>query len=158
VRIIGFDPGSIKTGFGVIDVLGPQKLIHVSHGTIFLGNKNNLEIRLKELADASLLILKKYQPKYAAIEDVFFSKSARSALVLGQARGVLIASLAMQNLLAQSISPTSVKSLVAGHGRAQKFQIKKMVALHLNISEPEQEDAADALGVAVALGFKLLTK
>jgi|SRR5579871_97432 len=147
--ILGLDPGSLRTGFGVLKRMGTD-IIHLDHGTIVLSGKKMISDRLRELAlDVSHLVAT-YKPHHAVVEDVFFFKNPHSALVLGQARGAILAVLGLNQIMVQTLSPTKVKSLVSGHGRAQKFQLARMVALELDIQEPTSEDASDALALALA--------
>lgn len=149
--ILGIDPGSIKTGFGILELRHDGRIIHVSHGTIVLDPKMPISERIQHLAQDLTQIVKKYQPHRAAVEDVFFCENARSALVLGQARGAILAILGIHGINIKALSPTAVKAMVVGHGRAQKYQVAQMVALELNIAIPTSSDAADALGIALAL-------
>lgn len=153
--ILGIDPGTLRTGFGVVERIGAQDLSHVAHGTIVLDAKKNISERLQDLALDLSQVIQKYRPTCAVVEDVFLYKNARSALVLGQARGAVIAVLGLHRVSMNTLSPTSVKSLITGRGRAQKFQVAHMVALNLNIAVPASIDASDALALALALGHKI---
>ncbi len=156
--ILGIDPGSLKTGFGLISQDSLGKISHLAHGTIVLDSKKKLSERIADLAQDLCVLLDKYQPDYAVVEDVFFCKNARSALILGQARGAALAVLGLRNIPVEALSPTEVKSLVAGRGRALKFQLAHIVALQLGIVVPKSEDASDALALAIArsiVGFKI---
>lgn len=155
--ILGIDPGSLKTGFGLINYCR-GRFVHVAHGTIVLNGKKNITERLKDLAHDLETILTKYKPTQAAIEDVFLFNNPRAALVLGQARGAALAMLGMHGVTVSSLSPTRVKSLVAGRGRADKFQIANLVALELNIAIPQSQDASDALALALAHGYLLASQ
>jgi len=148
--ILGIDPGSLRCGFGIIKKENSGQIFHVSHGTIMLDAKRAVNARLQDLAQDLNTLINKYKPTCAVVEDVFVYKNPRSALVLGQARGVCMAVLGLHNISLSSLAPTAVKSLVAGHGRAQKFQVAHMVALQLNIQVPKSPDASDALALAYA--------
>jgi crossover junction endodeoxyribonuclease RuvC len=148
--ILGIDPGSLKTGFGVISQDCSGAVSHVAHGTIVLDSKKKLSERIADLAQDLCEVLDKYRPDYAVVEDVFFCKNARSALVLGQARGAALAILGLKKIPVEAISPTQVKSLVAGRGQALKFQVAHIVAIQLGIVVPNSEDASDALALALA--------
>jgi crossover junction endodeoxyribonuclease RuvC len=150
--ILGIDPGSLRTGFGLIRRFDGQ-LLHIAHGTIVLDNKKIIAERLKDLAHDLTTIITKYRPTQAVIEDVFLFNNPRSALVLGQARGAALAVLGLHGLVAHSLSPTRVKSLVAGRGRADKFQVAHLVSLELKIAIPESQDSSDALALALAHGY-----
>lgn len=143
------DPGSLRTGFGLIECID-GRVVHVAHGTIVLDGKKSITLRLKDLAMDLSTIIDKYRPTNAVVEDVFLFNNPRSALVLGQARGAILGVLGLSNIGVVSMAPTRVKSLVAGRGKAQKFQVAELVSLELNITTPESKDASDALALALA--------
>jgi len=147
IRILGVDPGSLKTGVGIIDVQG-NRLMHVHHAVIRCGN-GNFDTRLHFLFASLRDVIAEFKPHAAAIEDVFVSKNASSALKLGQARGALIAACGECQLRVGAYSPTQVKQAVVGFGRAEKAQVQHMIRLLLHPPEPMAEDAADALAVAI---------
>lgn len=147
MRIIGVDPGSQKTGVGIIDMEG-SRMRHVYHATIRTG-KGGFDERLYILFSSLSKIIQQFKPETAAIEDVFVAKNAASALKLGQARGALIAACRHHNLTVAPYSPTKVKQAVVGFGRAEKDQVGHMVRMLLKVPEPCPEDAADALAVAI---------
>lgn len=153
--VLGIDPGSLKTGFGIIK-LNKSGISHVAHGAIILDKKKSLASRINDLAHDLNTVIKKYNPSIAVVEDVFYCKNARSALILGQARGAALALLGLYKIEVEALSPTAVKLMVAGHGRAEKFQVAMMVAKDLGIDIPKHEDASDALALALALGYKTL--
>jgi len=146
-RLLGVDPGSIKTGVGIIDVQG-NRIRHVHHAVIRTG-KGDFDERLYILFAGLSEIIQQFKPDDAAIEDVFVSKNVASALKLGQARGALIAACGAHGLRVSPYSPTKVKQAVVGFGRAEKDQIGHMVRMLLHPPEPLPEDAADALAVAI---------
>lgn len=154
--ILGVDPGTVRCGFGIIEKAAQGRLNHVTHGTIVLDAHKTMNERLSDLAHDLTTLVTQYQPSYGVVEDVFVFKNPRSALVLGQARGVALAVLGLRHISAQSLTPTAVKALVTGRGRAQKFQVAHMVALELNIEVPQSPDAADALALALAYGRSAL--
>ncbi|OIO69292.1 MAG: crossover junction endodeoxyribonuclease RuvC [Zetaproteobacteria bacterium CG1_02_53_45] len=147
MRVLGVDPGSVKTGVGIIDVQG-NHLRHVHHAMIRTG-KGDFDERLHILFSGLSEIIAAFQPDNAAIEDVFVSKNVSSALKLGQARGALVAACGFHGLRVAAYSPTMVKQAVVGFGRADKDQVGHMVRLLLHPPEPCPEDAADALAVAI---------
>lgn len=152
-KILGIDPGSRITGFAVLEQAHPQdKPICLTAGCIRLGSGEMAE-RLKILFSEIEDIVKTFQPSELAIEKVFMQKNVRSALVLGQARGVAIAA-AMAASTAGGLSvheyaPRLIKQGVVGYGNANKEQVIKMVSILLNLSEKPQSDAADAMAVAL---------
>ena len=147
VRILGVDPGSQKTGVGIIDVQG-NRLRHVHHALIRTG-KGDFDERLHILFAGLSEIIDTFKPQCAAIEDVFVSKNVGSALKLGQARGALVAACGAHGLRVAAYPPTRVKQSVVGFGRAEKDQVGHMIRMLLHPPEPLTEDAADALAVAI---------
>ncbi|PJA31360.1 MAG: crossover junction endodeoxyribonuclease RuvC, partial [Zetaproteobacteria bacterium CG_4_9_14_3_um_filter_53_7] len=134
MRVLGVDPGSVKTGVGIIDVQG-NHLRHVHHAMIRTG-KGDFDERLHILFSGLSEIIAAFQPDNAAIEDVFVSKNVSSALKLGQARGALVAACGFHGLRVAAYSPTMVKQAVVGFGRADKDQVGHMVRLLLHPPEP----------------------
>lgn len=147
MRILGIDPGSLKTGVGIIDVQG-NRIRHVHHSVIRCGG-GDFDDRLHILFSSLRLVIAEFCPTLAAIEDVFVSKNVNSALKLGQARGALIAACMDSGLRVSPYSPTKVKQAVVGFGRADKEQVQHMIRILLHPPEPLAEDAADALAVAI---------
>jgi len=147
MRILGVDPGSRRTGYGVVDIEG-NRMTHVTHGVIATGNGEFSE-RLAVLFSSLSHVITEFQPECAAIEDVFMARNAASALKLGQARGALIVACTHAGLQVSAYSPTTVKQAVVGFGRAEKGQVQHMIQLLLKPPAPLQEDAADALAVAL---------
>ena len=148
MRVIGVDPGSRKTGWGIVEVEG-NRVIHVDNGVLFLDDDRDLTIRLVDLAHRLNDVITTYQPHRAAVEDVFVQKGARSALVLGQARGCVLTTLGLRGLPVASYSTSMVKQRVTGGGRAGKEQVAEMVTSLLGLPSWPFEDAADALAVAL---------
>lgn len=145
--ILGIDPGSLKTGFGIIDTQGRQPR-YVTSGVIRLPT-GALPARLKIIFDAITQLIGEYQPDEFAIEQVFMAKSAGSALKLGQARGAAIVAAVHANLPVAEYEARKVKQSVVGTGAATKEQVQLMVTSLLKLSASPQEDAADALAVAL---------
>ncbi len=147
-RVIGIDPGSRVTGYGVVDV-SPGKLVFVACGTIRTNQKYPFAHRLNEIFEGINEVIQLHDPAVAAVEDVFLASNPRSALKLGHARGAAVVA-AMQNGLAvHDYSPRAVKQAVAGYGHAEKSQVQHMVKMLLKLSGSPSADAADALGVAI---------
>ena len=149
VRILGIDTSLRSTGVGVIEARGSE-LRAVAYGRI--RNKQSLPHPqcLKNIFQSITELIREHTPDCAAIEGAFFAKNARTAMVLGQARGTAIAACAIQGLEITEHSPRSVKSAVVGTGTASKDQVGRMIVRLLNLSEPPQEDAADALAIAIS--------
>lgn len=146
--ILGIDPGSQITGYGVVEQKG-NRLIHVDNGCIVTGTKKEFSQRLKEIYAGLQDVIERYQPEAVSIEDIFFSVNARSALKLGQARGAAILSSVNAGKEVFEYTPMQVKLAVVGYGRATKDQVQKMTRVLLNLPEVAQADAADALAVAI---------
>ena len=151
MRIIGIDPGSAVTGYGVIDS-DAGNLVHVAHGTLRPPIRSPMSDRLCFLHDAIEEIVRDFAPDTAVVEQVFVSASARSALVLGQARGVALAALGAGSLTIVEFSATRIKKTVTGSGRAGKRQVQNMVRRLLALDRAPASDAADALAAAICHG------
>jgi crossover junction endodeoxyribonuclease RuvC len=145
--ILGVDPGSRKTGFGIINCQG-AKSVYVGSGVIRVPDVS-LPERLKVIFDSVTEIIEKYCPQEFAIENVFMAKSAGSALKLGQARGAAIVAAVNQELPVSEYEARKVKQSVVGHGGADKTQVQHMVKTLLKLPATPQEDAADALAIAL---------
>ena len=146
-RILGVDPGSRKTGFGIIELQGKQ-IKHVINGRLLVGD-GDFAARLKQIFDGLTDLIQRYQPEIMAVEKVFLHKNADSALKLGQARGAAICAGVSQNLIVHEYSATQIKKAVVGNGHAKKDQVQYMMSVMLQLAEPPAEDAADALACAI---------
>jgi len=150
--ILGVDPGIADTGWGLIAKNPQGKVFHLAHGSIKTPKTSNLPDRLASLCAQLGEIIDKYQPQAAAIEELFFSKNVKTALIVGQARGVILLALKNKKVSINEFKPTQVKQAVAAYGQAGKLQVQKMVKLLLNLKEiPKPDDAADALALAICL-------
>jgi crossover junction endodeoxyribonuclease RuvC len=149
VRVLGIDPGSRFTGFGVVEDAGSARLRHLAHGVLALGEAGPIELRLRLLHDGLVRALSEHRPDVVAVEDVFHARNARSALVLGQARGVALLAAAQSGATVRSFSPSTIKQAVTGTGRAEKDQVGRMVAVLLGITVQGRFDASDALAAAI---------
>ena len=148
-RVIGVDPGLNTTGFGILDQKAGQIRV-VAYGTIKPPSKESLANRLAYLNSHMNDLLSKFEPHIMAIEDTFYSNNIKSALLLGQARGVLILAAASNGLAAIDYAPRKVKQSVVGSGSADKKQIQYMVKQILKIdSMPKSMDISDALAIAL---------
>lgn len=156
-RILGIDPGFGRIGFGVIEKASNNNDWQVvGYGCIETSVRDPFIDRLDELHQVLRKIIKKYNPTRAAVEDLFFYKNAKTAIKVGQARGVILLTLRQANLPIDEFTPLQIKQTVVGYGRAEKQQIQKMLQLTLNMKEkPKQDDAADALAVALTCGVSL---
>lgn len=146
--ILGIDPGLGTTGWGVIESSG-QRLRYLGCGTINTNAKQPLAQRLQCLHQSLQQIILLYQPQECAIEETFVNSNALSSLKLGHARGVLMLTAALNNLLVSEYAPTMIKKSVVGVGRAEKMQVMMMVRQLLPLAKIESEDASDALATAI---------
>ena len=148
LRIFGVDPGSGKTGFGVIEH-DQGRSRHIASGHLKLDRKRPLSERLLEIAETLQALIKEHQPDCGVVEEVFFAHSPRTAIVLGHVRGVVLLQFAVFGILIHEYSPTQIKQAIVGVGRAEKSQVQHMVRILLNHQGALQEDEADALAVAI---------
>jgi crossover junction endodeoxyribonuclease RuvC len=151
MRILGVDPGSTVTGFGIVERVrdGSRHFVHVAHGTIRPPRGADLPQRLEFIRQRLCEVIAEHAPEQAAVERVFVAANVRSALVLGQARGVVLAALAQAGLAIDEISAREVKKAVTGSGDADKKQVQAMVARLLSLASEPPSDAADALAIAL---------
>jgi crossover junction endodeoxyribonuclease RuvC len=149
MRIIGLDPGTATTGYGIIDVIDGEPKV-VTWGAIRTSAGDETPQRLQQIYDALVDLLQQYKPDAAAIEEVFFGRNITTAISVGQSRGVLILALAKADLPVAEYSPPKVKDAVTGYGKADKHQVQLMVRNLLRLDEtPRPDDAADGLAVAL---------
>lgn len=148
MRILGIDPGSNATGFGVVEHFAGS-VRHVAHGVLRPPRGGELAARLEYLHRSIGEVVAEHRPDVAAIEQVFVAANPRSALVLGQARGALLAALAAAGLTIREYSPSQIKQAVTGDGRASKRQVQTMVRRQLSLQHAPASDAADALAAAI---------
>ena len=146
--VLGIDPGSIITGWGLVEVEGNQ-LRHLSHGTIATSTSLVLALRLSQIYRGLYSIIERYHPTAVSLEKVFFSHNVQSALKLGQARGVALLAAAERNVGVAEYSAAEVKVAVVGYGLATKEQVQKMVSALLCLRGSIRADAADALAAAI---------
>lgn len=148
VRILGIDPGSRTTGFGIIESAG-QNNRHVAHGCLAVA-EGELPQRLIRILRGLEEVIAEFAPQEVAIEETFVNRAnAQSALVLGQARGAAICAVAAAGLPLAEYAAAQVKVAIAGHGRAEKQQVQHMVKVLLNLQQRLRADASDALAVAL---------
>lgn len=155
--VLGVDPGSIRTGWGVIERKGPR-LAYIAAGTIDAGRDEELATRLCEIHRALCAVIAQHAPGAMAVEDIFHARFARSALKLGQARGVALLAGAQAGLSIAAYPPALVKRSVAGRGQADKTQIARIVGAILGIRELPNLDATDALAIAITHAQALMTR
>jgi crossover junction endodeoxyribonuclease RuvC len=149
MRVLGIDPGSRYLGFGVVERVG-ARVSHVAHGVLRLDGKAPLARRLEQIFVELKLVLEGFAPDAVAVEGVFTHKNARSALILGHARGVALLLAAQAGLDVYEYAPARVKKAVGAGGNDSKHSVARMVRRQLELTEPiERVDASDALAVAL---------
>lgn len=151
---MGIDPGSIKTGFGFIRCSG-QMLTHIENGLVAPPRGMDFKDRVAFIFEGLYELIKQYKPDCIALEDIFIAKNAQSALKLGHIRGAVMSAAVLSNCPLFEYTPTRVKKSVAGSGRADKVQIQHMVKMLLKLPELAQEDASDALAIAITHAFSV---
>jgi crossover junction endodeoxyribonuclease RuvC len=147
-RILGIDPGSLVTGWGLVQVDG-NHLTHIAHGTIATSSAYTQGARLRRIHQGIQEVLSKFRPSGVSLERVFFARNAASALKLGQARGVALLAAAEHEIAVFEYSAAEIKVAVTGFGQATKQQVQKMVTVLLCLRGEVVVDAADALAAAI---------
>ncbi|MGD9584686.1 MAG: crossover junction endodeoxyribonuclease RuvC [Lysobacterales bacterium] len=150
IRILGIDPGSQRTGIGIVDADSNGRCTHVYHGTLKLLDNETFHLRLKQIFDQVGDVISTWQPAQVAIERVFMARNPDSALKLGQARGAAICAVVTRGLDVAEYAPKEIKQAVVGSGSADKAQIQHMVRVLLGLHGKLQADAADALAIAIS--------
>lgn len=149
MRILGLDPGTATTGYGIVDV-EEGEFTAVTYGVIKTPANLEMPYRLQMIQQELQQLLDEYQPDSVGVEEVFFGRNATTAITVGQARGVLLLTLANAGLPIGEYSPPKIKDAVTGYGKADKAQVQMMVRNLLNLEEtPRPDDAADGLAVAI---------
>jgi len=155
MRVLGIDCGTEYTGYGIVDLVRDQcaandRLVCICCGAIRVSPREPMPVRLSRISRALQDLIATHRPDRVAIEDVFYAVNVKSALKLGQVRGVAMLAAASAGLEVSEYAPLSIKSAVVGYGRAEKHQVQQMVARLLQLEEvPEPADAADALAIAI---------
>jgi crossover junction endodeoxyribonuclease RuvC len=148
--VIGIDPGTASTGYGLIRQSTDGQLALVDYGLISTAAGRPLPARLLDLYSALTDVLEQYRPDTAAVEQIFFQRNVKTALMVGQARGVALLSLARIEIPVDEYTPSEIKLAVSGYGNADKVQMQTMVKALLSLDHlPQPDDAADALAVAI---------
>src|SRR5258708_38273032 len=150
MRVLGIDCGSEYTGYGVVEELADRRLVSCANGAIKLKPRDPMALKLQQIFSSLSAIIVEHQPRMVAIEEVFCAVNVKSALKLGQVRGVAMLAASWAGLEVAEYSPLSIKSAVVGYGRAEKHQVQQMVMRLLNLdAPPEPTDASDALAIAI---------
>ena len=158
LKILGIDPGFGRVGWGVIEKKNGEWTA-VDWGCIETSPKKNFIDRLKEIHCAVAFLIKKYQPERIAVEDLFFAKNVKTAMKVGEARGVILLTCVQAGVQVDEFTPLQVKQAMTGYGRAEKGQVQKMIKILLKIHKKiTPDDAADALAVALTGGVSAKLK
>ncbi len=150
--ILGIDPGTNITGYGIVK-LEKEKLVYIHHEILKTGLKNKYTTKLSLIHENTKRLIKVYKPNEIALESVFFSVNAGTAIKLGQARGAALSACSGGNRNVYEYSPRRVKMIITGNGASDKDELKKFVKRRLNIRRELEVDASDALGVALCHGI-----
>ncbi len=151
IRLMGIDPGSRITGYGIVEMDGPRSR-YIASGGIQTDSSRPVPERLKTIFEGIADLIREYQPIEVAVEQVFMHRNPDSALKLGQARGAAICAVVVAGLPVSEYAARAIKQAVVGSGAADKTQVQRMIALLLNLPALPQSDAADALAVAICHG------
>ncbi|MBN2538957.1 MAG: crossover junction endodeoxyribonuclease RuvC [Deltaproteobacteria bacterium] len=146
--ILGIDPGTKTTGYGVVEK-GERGILHIAYGEIRMRRGEPLSSCLKKIYDQLIEIITEYAPDVMALEDIFYGKNVKSLIKLGQARGVIILAASHSNTPLYEYTPLEVKKAIVGYGRAEKTQVQHMVRVILSLKEAPPLDASDALAIAI---------
>jgi crossover junction endodeoxyribonuclease RuvC len=147
---IGIDPGTAITGYGLVNRTSTGELVAVDWGVILTPPTDSASERLAQIHKSLKKLLKQHKPDCAAVESLFFQRNVRTAMSVGQARGVVLLTLQQVGILSYDYNPNQVKQAVSGYGAADKKQMQSMVRTLLNLAElPKPDDAADALAIAI---------
>lgn len=150
MKILGIDPGIGRMGWGVIEKEKGSHFSVFGYGCVETQPNSDIPGRLYAVYDEVCRIIDEYQPTALSIEDLFFAKNAKTAFMVGQARGVVLLAASQKNLSVAVYTPLQVKSAVTGYGKAEKKQVGQMVKLLLRLKEiPKPDDTADALAIAL---------
>jgi crossover junction endodeoxyribonuclease RuvC len=150
MAVIGLDPGSAITGYGILDESADHSLKVITYGVLRTEAGQPLALRLLSLYEQLNEILILHRPESGAVENLYFQRNVRTAIAVGQARGVLLLALAEKGISVAEYNPMEVKQAVAGYGKADKPQMQQMVKMLLGLEDiPRPDDAADALAIAI---------
>lgn len=154
--ILGIDPGTAITGYGVIEKKEKGILSCISYNCIYTNKEDSAPERLRVLENELISVIRLHNPDIMAVEKLFFTKNIKTAMPVSEARGVILLTAAKYKIPIHEFTPPQVKMAVTGYGRAEKKQVQSMVAKILSLPEiPKPDDAADALGVALSYIYAL---
>lgn len=149
MRVLGIDPGYAIMGYGIVDIKG-SRLSPVGYGVITTENDMSMPERLKHIYSRLMEIIAECEPDVSAIEELFFNSNAKTAILVGQARGTAVLACINSGLEVYEYTPLQIKQALVGYGRAEKEQVQYMVKTLLNLKEvPKPDDAADAVAAAI---------
>jgi crossover junction endodeoxyribonuclease RuvC len=153
--ILGIDPGTAITGYGILKKK-VNNLEMIEYGCLRTENTCSMAERLEKIDKELTELIKKYKPQHIAVEDIFFSKNAKTVIKVSQARGVVLARAAKMKVPVAEYTPPQVKQAVTSYGRADKNQVQQMVKILLKLNEiPKPDDAADALAIAICCAHSI---
>ena len=149
MRVIGFDPGTATTGYGVVDGRG-SRLRHVAHGVITTPAGAHFAARLQVIHEEAARLIAQHRPDAVAIEKIYFKQNVTTGIAVAQARGVLALAAAQADLPIAEFTPAQMKTAITGYGKAAKQQVQEMTRILLALADiPRPDDAADALALAI---------
>jgi crossover junction endodeoxyribonuclease RuvC len=148
IRILGIDPGLRRTGWGIVEIAG-NRLSFLGCGSVTTNDRDTLAVRLLAIHDGLMGILDQFRPDEAAVEQTFVNKNPTATLKLGQARGIAMVVPARAGVPVAEYAPNLVKKSIVGAGHGDKTQIRMMIGVLLPKADPDSDDAADALAIAV---------
>ncbi|MCC6794481.1 MAG: crossover junction endodeoxyribonuclease RuvC [Candidatus Hydrogenedentes bacterium] len=149
MRVLGFDPGTATTGYGVVEGKG-TRLIHIAHGVISTPAHTHFAARLRTIHEEVARLIFEYKPEAVAVEKLYFSRNVTTGISVAQSRGVIALAAEQASLPIGEFSPLEVKNSVVGYGKATKQQVQNMIKILLNLdAAPRPDDAADALALAI---------
>ena len=151
MRVLGLDPGTATTGYGVVEGKG-NRLVHVAHGVISTPPHTHFAERLLHIHTEAQRLIQTHRPDAVAIERLYFKQNVTTGITVAQARGVLALAAVQAGLPIGEFSPTEAKTAITGYGKADKKQVQAMIKMLLNLDAvPRPDDAADGLGIAICL-------
>ncbi len=158
MRIIGLDPGTATTGYGILERKNGETKV-LDYGCIRTAAGLDSNVRLNQIAEDLKEILEKWKPEHASVEKVYFKKNIKTAIDVAQARGVLIQKLTESGVSFNEYTPMEIKMAICGYGKADKQMVQQMIKTILNLKkEPKSDDAADAIAAAVCLANSISLK
>lgn len=158
MKILGIDPGTQVAGYGLIETAG-SRITVIEYGSIRVDRNHTFPQRLKAIHSGIMDIISKYQPDQMAIEEVFFGKNIKSAIKIGEGRGIVFLCAALADIPITEYAATAIKKAVVGNGNAHKNQVQEMVKIILELPEiPKPQDASDALAIAICHSHNLSLK